>query len=300
MAVTFASTACPAVVPHGATIYLADTGTPPPTSQDFTTALAAVGTSARLNSNFKAADMAQRYGAGGYGIGAGLALSAGTGLLCAIADGQAVMDGIVEVYSIADVVVSASTNNWIWLKEDGTIVVQSSTTAKPAGNCCLLGCAITDGSGVTSIDTSGVVYFRGGDMWRATNDLGMPGDTPDASLWFYTKTQTGLWLWNGASYCRVDARALASVSMAADANYTALASEYAQRLLVVTSTLSLTATRDVILPTTVQDYQVVNNTTGGQSLRFKTLAGTGITVANGKAACIFCDGTNVIRITSDA
>ena len=62
----------------------------------------------------------------------------------------------------------------------------------------------------------------------------------------------------------------------------------------ITSSLSLTLTRDIIVPTSTKSYLVKNATTGGQSLRVKTSAGTGITVPNGKTTFLLCDGTNVV------
>jgi hypothetical protein len=198
MSYTFTAVNCPAVQVPGTVIYKGNTGQSPPTSIQFSTG-AFTNVPANLNSNSKGADMAQRYGSGGYGVGSGLALSAGTGLICAVAQGQAVCDGLVEVYTAQNVVVSASSNNWIWLKQDGTLVV-TTTTAKPTGNVVLLGCAITSGSAVTSVDYSGVVYWRGGQMWRETADVGKPLDTPDSTLRFWTKTAGGLYFWDGLAY----------------------------------------------------------------------------------------------------
>lgn len=62
----------------------------------------------------------------------------------------------------------------------------------------------------------------------------------------------------------------------------------------VTSTVSLTATRDLIVPTINKTYVVENNTTGSQSIRIKTSAGTGITIPNGVKAFLYVDGTNVV------
>lgn len=297
MATNYASTDCPAVPPVGSVMWLDNTAANPPTSSPL---VQGQPYTAVLNRDFKASDLGHRYGAGGYGIGYGLGLSAGTGLLVAVADGQALIDGIVEVRSAANVVLAASSVNWIWLRQDGTLIAQDDTTAKPSGNCCLLGAAVTDGTGVTSIDTSGVVYWLGGQMWRTTNDLGKPADTPSSSLRFFTRTQTGVWFWDGASYQRLDSRGYLSVAMASDANKTLAANEYAAEILKITSGVSLTATRQIILPTDVARYHVLNATTGGQSLTVKTSGGSGVTVANGKAATLFCDGTNVVRLTDDA
>ena len=59
---------------------------------------------------------------------------------------------------------------------------------------------------------------------------------------------------------------------------------------------SLTATRELIVPTTQKQYIVQNNTTGGQSITVKTSAGTGITVPTGRKAHLYVDGTNVIQM----
>lgn len=85
-----------------------------------------------------------------------------------------------------------------------------------------------------------------------------------------------------------------------DANYTAAASEYENPIFEVTSSVTLTATRDIILPlTNGAMYWVFNGTTGVQSLRFIGATGTGVTVANGARATIYCDGTNFVRVTAD-
>lgn len=53
-----------------------------------------------------------------------------------------------------------------------------------------------------------------------------------------------------------------------------------------------------IVPTRMRLYVFKNNS--GQAITVKTAAGTGIAVANTKSAVLFCNGTNVIRITADA
>ena len=88
-------------------------------------------------------------------------------------------------------------------------------------------------------------------------------------------------------------------SMTADANITLTAAEARNQVLRFTSTVSLTTTRDVIVPLAPQIWTVSNETTGAQSLRFIGLSGTGITVANARRAIIFSDGTNIVRATAD-
>jgi hypothetical protein len=62
----------------------------------------------------------------------------------------------------------------------------------------------------------------------------------------------------------------------------------------VTSSGSLTATRNLIVPTLEKSYLIRNNTTGSQSIVVKTSAGTGVTVPNGTYLLVYVDGTNVV------
>lgn len=85
-----------------------------------------------------------------------------------------------------------------------------------------------------------------------------------------------------------------------DGNYTALQVDFQATIMEFTSSVSLTGTRNVVVPN-LSGFQwtVFNGTTGGQSLQFIGTSGTGITVANGKRAIIYADGTNIQRVTSD-
>lgn len=68
----------------------------------------------------------------------------------------------------------------------------------------------------------------------------------------------------------------------------------------LTTTGLLTAARNVILPTIAgMAWDVFCNNTGAFSTTFKTLAGTGIVVAQTKRARLKCDGTNIVRVTAD-
>ena len=91
-----------------------------------------------------------------------------------------------------------------------------------------------------------------------------------------------------------------SISMTADANKTltdtdGAADESRSAILEFTSTLSLTATRSIIVPTSGKIYVVKNGTTGGQSLTITTVSGTGVTVANGDIKIVYCNGTNILE-----
>lgn len=88
---------------------------------------------------------------------------------------------------------------------------------------------------------------------------------------------------------------------ASDANltltYTDVSTSQTVRNLYLNVTSSvgggLTATRDLIVPTINKTYVVENSTTGGQSIRVITAAGTGITIPNGHTMSVYVDGTNV-------
>lgn len=72
------------------------------------------------------------------------------------------------------------------------------------------------------------------------------------------------------------------------------ANEARYMALLVPSSLTLTAARNIIVPSTSKMYVVRNATTGGFSVVVKTSAGTGIEVPNGRTMLLYCDGTNVI------
>jgi hypothetical protein len=58
---------------------------------------------------------------------------------------------------------------------------------------------------------------------------------------------------------------------------------------------TLIGNRNIIVPTTVQQYWITNDTTGSFTLTVKTSAGTGITVPQGEAQILYCNGTDVVQ-----
>lgn len=62
----------------------------------------------------------------------------------------------------------------------------------------------------------------------------------------------------------------------------------------------LTGNRFVIVPSTVQQYWVTNDTTGSYDLEIKTSAGTGVVIPQGSSNILYCDGTNVVAATSSS
>ena len=92
-----------------------------------------------------------------------------------------------------------------------------------------------------------------------------------------------------------------AISMPADANYTLSTvtepQEWQYGILKVSSGVSLTAQRDLIVPANKKHYIIFNNTSGGQAIRAKTAGGTGIVIPNGSTGFVRCDGTNVVAIS---
>jgi hypothetical protein len=78
----------------------------------------------------------------------------------------------------------------------------------------------------------------------------------------------------------------------ANSNETQVARKF---FLYVTSTVSLSTQRDLIVPTIEKTYTVHNTTTGGQAIRVKTSAGTGVVVPSGKKMVLYVNGTSVIE-----
>lgn len=75
--------------------------------------------------------------------------------------------------------------------------------------------------------------------------------------------------------------------------------EAARRYLILTGTL--TSNSQVVVPTYLQDWLVINSTTGAFTVTVKTSAGTGVVVPVGGAAsptAVYCNGTNVERVFS--
>lgn len=65
------------------------------------------------------------------------------------------------------------------------------------------------------------------------------------------------------------------------------------RSLYLNCTGTLTGNRNVIIAARRGFWLVYNNTAGAFSLTFKTAAGSGVAVQQGKRAILYCDGTNV-------
>lgn len=83
----------------------------------------------------------------------------------------------------------------------------------------------------------------------------------------------------------------------ADANYTLTDDDAQNNIIELTG--ALTALRNLVVPLTAQQWTVFANTSGGFGVQVIGASGTGITIADGKRAIVYSDGTNVVRVTAD-
>ena len=86
-----------------------------------------------------------------------------------------------------------------------------------------------------------------------------------------------------------------------DANYTmsnfnGVVDEARNQVLVLTG--SLTATRNLIAPLVEKTYVIQNSTSGSQSVQVIGSSGLGVTIPNGIAAYVYCDGVNFYNAIS--
>ena len=103
-----------------------------------------------------------------------------------------------------------------------------------------------------------------------------------------------------AGFTALSDQAIAGVTsiVMTDTNYTmsytnGASDEARSAMLIVTSSVSLTATRAVIAPLGVSKlYVVYNNTSGGQSITIGMSTGAVTTIPNGKRMLVYIDGTN--------
>lgn len=165
-------------------------------------------------------DQGDRAGAGLIGVPDNpqkIILGVGSGLLLAVGAGYAMIGGPVEIPSGTTQAVPNNTSRiWIWLKQTGPALTYTTDTTPPAGEVCLLGSCVTSGGAITSVDTSGVMYLRGGIGWRESADQGAPTDTPPSNIQFFAKTGGGTYFWTGTAYTAIGTSLAATITVASD------------------------------------------------------------------------------------
>ena len=62
---------------------------------------------------------------------------------------------------------------------------------------------------------------------------------------------------------------------------------------------TLTAARNMVIPSASKVYIIHNATTGGFGVTVKTAAGAGVLIPNGRRMAIYCDGTDCFEVSTD-
>lgn len=83
------------------------------------------------------------------------------------------------------------------------------------------------------------------------------------------------------------------IDVSGTGNYVLSAAE--QNRISYKFTGTLTGNRDIIVPSTVQQYWVDNSTTGSYNLTIRTALGTGYAVPQNSRAILYCDGSDVVN-----
>jgi hypothetical protein len=88
-----------------------------------------------------------------------------------------------------------------------------------------------------------------------------------------------------------------NIIMTADGYITLTAAQFTHPILSITSSVPLTAIRNIVVPLTPgAEWLVYNHTTGGQSLQIIGATGAGAIVTNGTSANVWTDGGNVYLV----
>jgi hypothetical protein len=105
----------------------------------------------------------------------------------------------------------------------------------------------------------------------------------------------GVQFWTiGFGQSAIYAFSVLQIDVAGTGNYTLSIAELNKTAYIFTG--ALTGNRDIIVPTTAQQYWVSNQTTGSYTLGIRTSgqASPGVTVSQGARAILYCDGTDVV------
>jgi hypothetical protein len=166
---------------------------------------------------------------------------------------------------------------FIWTGGAGTLSLPAAATV--ANNWFLQ--VRNEGTGTLIVDPAGSETING--LTTLNFDQGDSALIVTDGTEFYTI---------GFGQAAVFAFDYTSIDVAGSGNYVLSGAELNRIAYSFTGTL--TGNRNVIVPNTVQQYWVANNTTGSYTFTVKTAAGTGVAVVAGSRTIMYCDGTNVV------
>ena len=124
--------------------------------------------------------------------------------------------------------------------------------------------------------------------------LELIGDGDQSGIWGQTTNNNlGALLEQAVSGVITIAMTNANYTMS---NFNGVVDEARNQVLIVTGTN--TAVRNLVAPLVEKTYVVQNNTTGGYAIQVIGSSGLGVTIPNGIAAYVYCDGTNFYNAIS--
>jgi hypothetical protein len=167
---------------------------------------------------------------------------------------------------------------FVWSGSSGTFTLPAAPTLGNNWFCYLknagTGAIVADPSGTPTIDGAATLSFQPGESAIIATD----------GVNFYTI---------GFGQSAVFAFDYTVVNVPGTGNYTLSGTELNRIAYKFTGVL--TGNRVIIVPGTVQQYWVNNQTTGAYSLTVKTAAAAGVVVNQGSRGIYYCDGTNVVN-----
>ena len=170
---------------------------------------------------------------------------------------------------------------YVWTGAAGTLTLGSDTLTSPDWFMQLrnggTGALVVDPAGSSTIDTASTLSFQPGESATIITD----------GTNYYTI---------GFGQSATFAFDYTSIAVAGTGTYTLSGAELNR--IVYKFTGILTGNRDIVVPSTVQQYWVDNSTTGAFTLTVKTAAGSGVSVSTGQRGIFYCDGTDVVDADS--
>ena len=170
---------------------------------------------------------------------------------------------------------------FIWNGAGGTLTLPAAATVGNNWFCYLrnsgTGAITADPSGTPLIDGLSSLNFQPGESAIIATD----------GIDFYTI---------GFGQSAVFAFDYTVIDIAGSGDYTLTGTELNR--IVYKFTGLLTGDRNVIVPATVQQYWIDNQTTGAYVFTIKTALGTGLILSSGQRAIFYCDGSDMVDADS--
>ena len=238
------------------------------------------------------------------GVSAGAAVPTGLEAIFGTVTGILGQGGLAESTSGTTLTIQPG---YAWIASTKTVLkVGSAVGLNFSGQAAATYYVKLDGTGTPYFDTTSSSDALYSVVWSGTAFTSVTALVSD--IWGYSEMYQMLVsaAWN-VTYASLKARfeAIETVTRQsvkqdvafAGADVTLTQTQYNTRIIRATGTL--TANVNAIVPAAAREWIIDNSTTGAFTWTVKTPSGTGVTVASGKRCIVYCDGTNVVRVTAD-